>query len=89
MAEVSLLSKDYLLTIESMRSEVESLRSKLTLIGSSPKNNCEDSNFEDIQTDFDNCTQQIEDLNAEITDKTSQLRELRTDQDWLIKEYPQ
>ena len=88
MAEDSALARDYLLTIESMRSEVESLRARLSLL-ESPKSSCEGEAYEDLQSDFDNNMQQTEDLHAEITEKTSQLLELRTDQDWLLKEYPQ
>lgn len=76
------LAQDYILTIETMKNEILSLRAKL---GDSSEN-CEDDS--DLQQTLRDAEDQISDISEEITNLRSKIMETKVDEEWISEKCP-
>ena len=83
MDDNSALSRDYLLTIESMKKEIASLKAKLN-----SNNDSDEANYDQLQETLEEDQQLIENLHGEITEKNSLLMDLKGEKEWILKEFP-
>ena len=83
MDDNSALSRDYLLTIESMKKEIASLKAKLN-----SNNDSDEANYDQLQETLEEDQQLIENLHGEITEKNSLLMDLKCEKEWILKEFP-
>ncbi|OMJ76766.1 hypothetical protein SteCoe_23779 [Stentor coeruleus] len=88
MDDSSVLIKDYILTIDSMRNKAGKLRSELSLIpGGDSGSEAED--IEGLKEIIDEIDQEIENLHAEISEINSAHLGLNIEEEWIKLKFPQ
>ena len=81
MDDNNALVQDYILTIETMKSEIESLKAKL---GDSSEN-LDDS---DLQQSLREAEDRISSIYEETTAVRSKIMENKTEEDWINEKFP-
>jgi uncharacterized coiled-coil DUF342 family protein len=89
MDDSSALIQDYILTIDSMRNEAEKLRSELSLFPSNDSGSEEAENLESLKEANEEISQEIENLYAEISEISSTLFDLNSEEEWIKLKFPQ
>jgi hypothetical protein len=85
MDESNGLARDYILTIESMRNEIDSLKAQLEVLGGVDG---DEADYPVLQEELENDYQEIESLYSDITDANFKIIQLKSEEEWIQSEYP-
>ena len=85
MDDNSALAQEYLCTIESMQSEVNSLKAQLAEY---PESEDAEERPEDLKESLESSHQEIEDLYSSLSEATSRISDLKAEEEWVTKKFP-